>query len=337
MEKVTLSKIAESAGVSIGTASRVLSGKAEKYRISKETAVKVRAAARELSYKPLHIEANIKTDKVNLIGLVIPSLKNQYFAEMASVVITEAGKLGYSVIVFDSMEDEKVLFKAVSTLLEKKVDGMIIAPCGDDPMWLEQIDATLVPVVLIDRFYEDTTLSYVTTDNFSGAVKAVNYLIKNGHKNIACIAGVPSSMPNQERVAGYKKAMCDAGLEEYINVSGDDFTIRGGYLATKLLLQGPGHPTALFALAGMIMLGSLKAIREADLRVPEDISIISFDNYFYMDFMEPSLVRMDQPYVDICSLAVKILFEKMEKKRMSATRIRLSPNLIEGKSVALRK
>lgn len=333
MKKVTLAKIAEVAGVSIGTASRVISGKAEKYRISKDTINRVKSVARNLSYSPLHIEKNLASQKTNLIGLIIPSLKNQFFAEIASVVISESEKRGYSVMVFDSMEDAKVLHKAVVALLDKKVDGMIVAPCGDDSMWLEQIDKTLIPVVLVDRFYEETTLSYVTTNNFKGGMQAVNHLIQAGHRDIACIQGVVSSMPNRERVAGYLQAMKDASLEENIIITGDSFTIRNGYYSTKTLLQSKVRPTAIFTLASTIMLGSLKAIREAGLKVPDDISLITFDNYFYLDYMEPPIVRVNQPIQDICMMAVNILFKKIDKEASGVSQIRVSPTLSEGKSV----
>lgn len=333
MSKVTLSKIAESAGVSVGTVSRVLSGKADQCRICKETVSKVKATARKLSYSPIHVEKNLDSQKTNLIGLVIPSLKNQFFAEIASVVISEAEKSGYSVMVFDSMETVKGLHKSVATLVEKKVDGIIVAPCGDDPMWLEQIDKNIIPVVLVDRFFEDATLSYVTTNNFKGGMEAVNFLIESGHKNIACIQGVVSSMPNTERVRGYTKAMEEAGLGEYVNIIGDEFTTQNGYEATKHLLASGSRPTAIFTLASTIMLGSLMAIREAGLKVPEDISLITFDNYSYLDFLEPPIARINQPIEDICTLAVKILFQKINNHIEAVSQTRLSPTLSKGESV----
>lgn len=333
MKTVTLAKIAEAAGVSVGTASRVISGKAKQCRISKDTVNRVKAAARKLSYSPLHIEKNLDSHKTNLIGLIIPSLKNQFFAEIAADVISEAEKHGYSVMVFDSMEDAKVLHKAVANLLDKKVEGMIVAPCGEDSMWLEQIDKMLIPVVLVDRFYEDTTLSYVATNNYKGSMLAVNHLIQAGHRNIACIQGVTSSMPNKERVAGYEQAMKEASLENNIKVIGDSFTIQNGYSSTKTLLEAEDRPTAIYTLASTIMLGSLKAIREAGYKVPDDISLVTFDNYFYLDYLEPPIIRVNQPINDICTLAVNILFKKIGKENVGVSQIRLSPTMSTGKSV----
>ena len=191
----------------------------------------------------------------------------------------------------------------------------------------------IFPVVLVDRYYENCDLCFMTTNNFQGGINAVNHLLLHGHKKIACIQGVPESMPNIERVSGYKKAMTEAGYNDYIVVTGNEFTIRNGYLSTKLLLRDKDQFSAIFALSNTIMLGALKAVREAGLRVPEDISIISFDDYYYMDFMEPPITRICQPTDEMCNMAVRVLFEKIEKKRDGVTQIRFSPTLKEGKSV----
>lgn len=293
----------------------------------------MKSIAQNEGYSPLHVKKNLKEGKPNLIGLIVPSLKNQFFAEIASYIITEAKKKGYIVITLDSMENVVAMQKSISTLIGENVEGMIVAPCGDDPMWLEQINNSVIPVVLIDRFFENTTLSYVTTNNYLGGMRATNNLIASGHKNIVCIQGVHSSMPSKERVSGYVQAMESAGLKDNINVIGDEFTIQNGYISTKLILRGDNRPTAIFALSSTIMLGSLKAIREAGLKIPEDISIITFDNYFYLDFLEPPITRVDQPIGDMCSLAMNILIEKIHRTRESETQMRLSPTLIEGRSV----
>lgn len=333
MGKVTLSKVAEVAGVSVGTASRVLSGKATKFRICKDTVNRVNAAARKLSYSPIHIEKTISTHRTNLIGLVIPSLKNYFFAEIASVIISEAERYDYSVMVFDSMETESKFRKSVANLVEKKVEGIIVAPCSDDPIWLEEIDKQFMPVVLIDRVFEETSLSYVTTNNLRGGKDAVQYLIDSGHRKIACIQGIASSTPNIERVKGYTTAMVEAGLEDYINIRGDEYTSRNGYRSTKILLESENPPTAIFTLAGTIMRGSVMAIREAGLRIPDDISMITFDNYSYLDLMEPQIARIQQPIEDVCTLAMKILVQKINNKVEDVSQIRLSPTLITGDSV----
>ena len=185
--------------------------------------------------------------------------------------------------------------------------------------------------MLVDRYYEDAPLSYVTTNNYKGGLQATELLISNGHKRIACIQGVPNTM----RVRGYRKAMEEAGLGGYELIRGNEFSVQNGYLETKLLLGSTPCPTAIFALSNTILLGAIKAIREAGLRIPEDISIISFDNNKYLDYMVPPIHRVSQPVEDMAKLACRILFERISGAHVpEVTRLALSPVLVAGASVA---
>lgn len=220
-------------------------------------------------------------------------------------------------------------------MLLRRVEGMIAVPCGQDPSVLEMIGKE-VPLVLVDRFYEESSLSYVTTNNFKGGYDATRLLIGAGHRRIACIQGALDSMPNRERVRGFMKAMGEEGLTEYARLVGDEFSVQNGYLSAKLLLFGKKPPTAIFALSNNIMLGTLKAIRESDLSVPEDISLISFDDNLYMDYLTPSITRVGQPVENMAKLAVKILLEHLDHNGTvsASSQIRLLPSIIPGNSVA---
>ena len=194
----------------------------------------------------------------------------------------------------------------------------------------------MVPIVLVDRYYDDAPLSYVSTNNFDGGLMATELLIANRHKRIACIQGDPETMPNRMRVKGYKQAMENAGLGANEMIFGNEFSIQNGYMETKLLLESNPRPTAIFALSNTILLGSIKAIREAGLRIPEDISIISFDNNKYLDYMVPPINRVSQPVEDMAKLASRILFEKInDNNPEQVTRLSLSPVLMNGSSVGI--
>ena len=162
---------------------------------------------------------------------------------------------------------------------------------------------------------------------------ATRHLIGMGHKKRACIQGTITSNPSKERVRGYREAMTEAGFDEHIRIVGNEFSIQNGYLETKLLLESDNPPTAIFTLSNTITLGALKAIREAALKIPEDISIISFDNYTYMDFLEPPVTRIGQPTEDMAKLAIKILFDRIESVPNSTSQLKLSPSLIAGESI----
>lgn len=331
--KENLSTIAERTGVSITTVSRVLSGNAAKYRISAKTAARIKAEAARCNYAPSVVAQSLRKSKTKTIGLLTPSLANPYFAEMSSVIISEVHHRGYTTIVIDTMENEGNFNEGLTQLVARQVDGIIAVPCGQDPSAAEGINRDMVPVMLIDRYYEDFPLPYVTTNNYKGGYDATRLLLNAGHRKIACIQGVRSSSPNNERVRGYMDALGEAGLSGEALVAGNEFSIQNGYLETKLLLSRRDRPTAVFALSNNITLGVLKALREAGLRIPADISLVSFDNYAYMDYMEPPITRVSQPVEDMAMLATKILFDRIEGISPGVSQLRLSPTLISGESV----
>ena len=331
--KETLSTIAARTGCSITTVSRVLSGNSAKYRISAATRDKVLEEAARSSYRPSVVAQSLRTSKTHTVGLLLPSVSNPYFADMAQVAVSELRRAGYTTILIDTMEDARELSESVVSLVSRQVDGLIVVPCGTDATLLEQVEDNGVPVVLIDRQYGESKLSYVTTNNYQGGLEAVRYLISNGHRRIACIKGVLSSVPSQERVEGYRSAMKEAGLEEEEIIVGNDFSVQNGYLETRLLLSREQRPTAIFTLGNTIAMGAMRAIREAGLRIPEDISLMTFDNNMYLDFIEPVLTRIGQPVEDMAKIACKILLDKIHSSFTGYSRLRLAPVLIPGASV----
>lgn len=330
--KETLSTIASRLGVSVSTVSRVLCGDASRNRIPQATAERIMAEARRCNYTPSHSARSLRTSKSYAIGLVIPSMSNPFFADMASVIIEEANRRGYTAIIVDTMEAESNQKNALDSLLSRQVEGIIVAPCGGESQ-LEFLSESGLPVVLIDRYFEQSSLPYVTTNNYKGGVIATQTLLEAGHRDIACIQGVTSSMPNAMRVQGYLDKMKESGNEQRVMVVGNEFSIRNGYLETRMLLSGDRRPTAIFALSNTIGLGAMKAIREMNLRIPEDVSLISFDNNIYLDYMIPPIARISQPLDDMSRLATKILFERISDPSIPASHILLSPNLIPGGSV----
>lgn len=336
MAKETLTTIANRLGVSVTTVSRVLNGNSEKFRISHSTEERIKAEAERCHYMPSIAAQSLRTNRTRTIGLVLPSVANPYFADIASVIISESHKRGKTTIVIDSMENERYQDESIRSLVARKVDGMIVAPCGESRTLLERIDDEHIPVVLVDRYFRDTNLSFVTTNNYQGGLDATKLLLENGHKDIACIQGITSSIPNEMRVKGYMDAMKEAGLDERMVVVGNEFSVQNGYVETKLLLNRSPRPTAIFALSNTIVLGTIKAVRESGLRIPEDISVISFDNNLYLDYMLPPVTRISQPVEDMAMLATKILFEKMAEDwpAGSSTHLALAPSLVAGSSVA---
>jgi len=334
MIKSTISSISKATGFSRSTVSRVLNGKASSCRISKETVAKIQDEAQRCNYTPSLIARSLRTNKTNTIGLIVPNIDNPFFANISSVIVKEARAKGYTIIIADTSENESNEVEYVKSLTSRKIDGIIVVPCGNSPDILERIDKAGVPVILIDRYYNETSLSYVSTDNYKGAVLATEYLINNGHKNIVCIQGTPSAMPVKKRFEGYKDTMAKHGLSDKVNVVGNSFSIQNGYVETKMLINKKNRPTAIFAMSNTIALGAYKAIKESGLTVPKDISIIGFDNYLYLDYIEPPMTRIAQPTDEIGILAVKTLINQIEEKHEDVSQLLLSPTLLLGQSVS---
>lgn len=332
--KTTLDTIAENTGFSKSTISRVLNNKAHSSRISKETVEIIRKEAERCGYTPNLLAKNLRTKKAQTIGLMVPSLANPYFAEISSVIISEAKRAGYTTIVTDTMEDEDIQNESVTALLSRQVDGIIIVPCGNNPTFLEQTNEHCVPIILVDRYYENSPLPYVVTNNFQGGYLATSLLIKNGHRRIACIQGPPTATPNKRRLEGYRNALKQADMEDLSIIVGNEFSIQNGYMETKLLLNNSERPTAIFALSNTIGLGAIKAIREAGLKIPEDISLVSFDNNIYLDYLVPSITRVSQMVDEMGKLAVKLLYDSIANHRTIRSQIELSPEMILRESVA---
>ena len=305
--KAKIKDIAEITGHSITTVSRVMNGKADQYRISKATQKIVKEAAEKLNYIPNHFAANLRSGKSNTIALVLPSLSNPFFAVIASEINLELQKLGFMTILTDCNEDPEIENKALKKILSYNIEGLLIAPSGKKYKHIEQIHQTGLPLVCIDRYFEGLDIPYVATDNYTGAYSATEELIKRGHKNIACIQGNRDTSPNQLRVKGYADALRKAKITQS-TILGDSFSMENGYIETMMLLKGKNIPTAIFTLSNTIAFGCLKALKEENIRIPDDISLITFDNRPYFDFLQTPLASIQQPITEISRIAVKILY-----------------------------
>ena len=321
MKKETLVSIAERSGCSISTVSRVLSGNAAKYRISQRTVARVTEEVKRCNYTPSLLAKGLRTNRTDTIGLLIPNIENSFFAGVAGVVIRESRNYNYKVVVVDTQEDERNEQDGLSALLARRVDGIVAAPCGSNSELFASVQEGGMPLVLIDRYLPDAgMLSYVTTDNYRGAVMATEYLLENGHRRIACIQGTPHSMPVRDRVRGFGD-------------TGEDFSVQNGYLETKLALAREERPTAIFALSNLILLGVVKAVHESGLRIPDDISVVSFDDNMLFNYLDPAITCIGQPTDEIGTLAVKLLIRAVREPGAAPSHLHLPPSLIIRRSV----
>lgn len=331
-QKVNINDIAKKAGLSITTVSRVLNGKAEQYRIGKKSQEKIKAAAKELNYIPNQFAANLRSGRSNTIALIVPSLNNPFFAGIASKINAEIRKYGYITIIGDSDENPEIEKMELQQLMSRNIEGLLIVPCSDQSEYIKLLYDQGLPVICIDRYFEDLDIPFVSTDNYDGAYSATKYLIENGHRVIACIQGVQQSTPNKLRVKGFSDAMEESGIRGF-SVVGDDFSLQNGYLEAKLLLQQKVKPTAIFSLSNTIALGCMKAFREENIRIPDDISLITFDDHPYLDYLATPLSCIAQPVSDISKIAVKFLFSKLEDHEIATRQVLLKPKIKYKESI----
>lgn len=325
-QKVNITDIASKSGFSITTVSRVMNGQAKQYRISNATQKKIETIARDLNYRPNEFARNLRMGKSKTIALIIPSLKNPFFAEMASIINQEVRKYDYITLIGDSNDSIDTEIREVSLFSAKNVDGLIIVPCSQDSEHIEQTLKEGIPVVCVDRYFEESNISFVSSDNFDGAYSATEFLVRQGHEFIACIQGAPLSTPNKQRVDGFLKALSDLNISNY-KVTGDDFSERNGYIETKLLLQHKNRPSAIFALGNTIAMGCMKAFKEENVKLPNDISLITFDDNPYLNYIDPPLTCISQPIDDMSKIAVRILFSNILNKEDSTNQILLKTSL----------
>ena len=334
MNKDTLHTISQRTGSSVSTISRVLSGKGRQFRISERTIELITKEAEACNYIPDQIARGLKMKKTSTIGLTVPAIDNPFFANLASGLIAHLKKYGYNILLADTMEDERNEKDALMSFVARKVDGIVTVPVSSSPDLLERI-AKSVPVVLIDRYFENTDLPYVCSDNYSGSFAATKYLIGKGYRRIHAIQGVLTSMPNKERVRGFLDAVAshaDSGVTG--TVSGNSFSLENGISETLRIMSGNDRPDAIFAFSTTILLGVISTLRRMSLSIPDDIAIISFDDNLFFDYMNPPITRVAQPVAEIGQLASDILLKMIDGslERGEVCQMQIPPKLVHGES-----
>ncbi len=306
--------LAEILGVSVSVVSRVLSGQASKYRISKKTEQAVLKVAKENRFRPNQLARGLRLRKTSTFGLLIPDISNPFFSDVARNIEMNARKIGYSILLCDSQEDNEIERESLELLRNRMIDGLIISPVSGQGDHLVELMEDGLPIVVVDRNFSNIDLPCVTSDNYQGAYDGVQHLLDHGHRAIAFVQGLPNADPNMERVRGYKAALEDAGIPfKKSLVIGTDFGQESGYAAAKKLLKRKQPPTAMFAAGNVIVLGVLSALAEEKVRIPQDMSIISFDESPYSPFLGTPMTTIAQDTSRIGRMAVELLFNQIEQ------------------------
>ena len=330
----TIKDVAKRAGVSTTTVSHVIN----KTRfVAEDTKVAVLEAIGQLHYSPSAVARSLKINRTKSIGLLASTSEAPYFAEIIEAIEQQCFERGYTLVLCNSHNDLDKQRAYLAMLAQKRVDGLLVM-CAEYPAALLDMleDYRHIPMAVMD--WGDTRRDFTDTiiDNaFAGGYMATRYLLDRGHRDIGAIPGQLSRNTGGGRHRGYLRALEEAGIpvpEQWI-VQGD-FEPESGYRAMKLILSQPKRPTAVFCGGDIMAMGAMCAINELGLRVPDDISIIGYDNVRHSSFFSPALTTVHQPKEELGEAALSLLLDRITSKRETARVIEVHPALIERRSVA---
>lgn len=323
------------AKVSHTTVSRALN---DKTRIHKETKEKILAIASELNYQPNFIARSLVMKRTRTLGLVITTIANPFYIELAQGIETTARGLGYNIILCSTHSNISIEKQYIDMLRSKGVDGILFTSAHMGDPNIIQLAEEEFPIILVNRRTYDPVvmekIDYVGVDNILGGFLAVEHLIKLGHKRIGIIGGSSESSVGFERLEGGKKAFSAYGLEEVPQLFLEgDFLKTSGFAGGMQFLKMKEPPTAIFAANDYMALGAYQAIAQEGRRIPEDFALVGFNDIEFTAMKGIELTTIGQRKYEMGSMAVKKLVEKIEKKNTGISeKVILEPELIIRKT-----
>ncbi len=330
---VTIHDVAVRAGVSATTVSHVVNGTRP---VSSQLSERVHEATRELGYQPNALARSLRRKETHTIGLIVPDNSNPFFAEMAHSVEYTAYGSGHAVVLCNSDDDVEREALYLDLLLKRQVDGIVLVAAATSGDSLRALNQRGLPLVVVDRDLPYPAHDCVLTDHEAGGYAATEHLAQLGHKRIACIAGPSDLGSSTGRVAGHRAALRAAGLrvDQSMVVRGD-FRDHSGYVATQKLLKRAKPPTAIFACNDLMAIGAMAAARDAGLNVPEDISVVGFDDIHLAGYLNPPLTTIAQPMAELGRGAVELLLERLLDRSLPPRRVMLRNRLVIRRTTAV--
>jgi LacI family transcriptional regulator len=327
----TIQDVADLAGVSTATAGRAIGGYGS---VSPGVRERVSEAATRLGYRRNSLARSMITGTTHTIGIVLADIENPFFARAARAIADVAHHAGYEVLLVNSDEDEATERAAVRTLFEKRVDGVIIAPAAAEAgRALGELPSRGTPVVLLDRTLAGIDADAVVVDNEHAARHAIEHLTALGHRRIALVTSKDVIHTNRTRLAGYEQGLQDAGIvvdDELIRMA--DYTREGAIRETLTVLGLADPATAVFTTDNLMTLGAFEAIQRAGRRVPEEVSLVGFDDLDWTTLVRPPLTLVAQPVYELGAAAATRLLARIEGDDTPPRRITLGTTFIQRSS-----
>ena len=309
------------AGVSTSTVSHVINGTRP---VPAATRALVLHAVSATGYTPNSLARSLKRAETRTLGIAIGDVSNPHFTSIVEAAEAAARAQGYSVVLVGISEDPERENEGIGILINRRVDGLMIAPSADGgAAALERLALHQIAVVQIDRV-ADPTKDAVIADNLEGARLLTRHLVSHGHSRIGMVTGLPGLSSTRERIEGYRAALREYGLPfDPALLARGDYNAEPARLATHRLLALPTPPTAIFASNNLMTLGAMRALADLGLTVPDDIALVSFDDFAWTDLFRPHLTTVAQPCSDIGEAAVRLLLERLAAPDLPPRLVRL--------------
>ena len=323
---ITIHDVAKMAGTSTATVSHVINGTRF---VSDELKQKVNDAMKSLNYKPNIMARGLKGGSLKTIGVVVPDCTNTFFAEIARAIDRFCFAKGYNIILCNTDNDIKLQSSYCEMLISKMVDGVIMISSDNSDADVNKLIKASIPVVIADRNVNHEGVDNIIVDNLKGGYDATKYLISLGYTKIACIGGPTFISSSNQRIMGYRKALEESGIkvnEDYI--SHGDFHFAGGSQSVENYIKLKDRPEAVFATNDMMALGFIDGLKNYDLGVPKDVSVIGFDDIQLARITTPKLTTIAQPLDELALKATELILNKVEKKDSKISHIRLNSSLV---------
>ena len=322
----TIKDVAQMAGVSIATVSRILNGTGV---VSTNLVAKVQTAIKELNYQPNALARALKIKESRSIGLIIPDIENPFFPALVHGVEDAAQAEGYAVILCNTDGKSEEEEKYIKILLSKQVDGILFAGNLDFEQHREWLADITIPFVLLDRRMPNSPYSAVLTDNRLGAFMAVEHLIKLGKRHIAMVGAHAKSLTSEDRTIGYIDAHLayECTYTEQLMYNGD-FSFEGGYKAAETLINDGHLFDAVFAASDMMAIGVIECLTQHGRLVPDEIAVVGFDDIHLAAWYKPALTTINQPVYDMGKIGLRMLVDHITKKIAQSQEVLLVPQLV---------
>ncbi len=335
MKKITLQDIASQLNISKATVSIVLNGHGDEKRVSKPTQERIIQFAKANNYKANHLARGLSLGRSDTIGLIVPNIGDNYFARIARRIERKARRSGYNVVFSSTGESKERESELIHTMLSRGVDGLILASSQKNKEDILELKKSQFPFVLIDRCYPELETNYVGEDNEGGTSRATQQLVKMGRKRIAFVTLKIGLEVIHHRLAGYQLSMKENGLpveDEWVRKLEYEYSEPEMLEHIKSMVQAPSNIEGLVFATHYLAASGMRALKEINIRVPEDVALVSFGQMTAFDLVDPPVTSIIQPVDELGDRAVEILLENLSGENTRLEHVILNNKLEIRKS-----